>query len=167
MPARVAIVMGSDSDWPVMEACLDRLKEFGIDADVQILSAHRTPARLGEYVAQAERDNVGVFIAAAGMAAALPGAIAGLTTRPVVGVPLVSGALQGVDALLSMSQMPPGVPVGTVSIGKPGAVNAAVLAAQILALSDEKLAGKLKECKSSMAEKTDNKNQALRGRLKG
>jgi phosphoribosylaminoimidazole carboxylase PurE protein len=167
MSHRVAIVMGSESDWPVMESCLAQLHELGVDVDVQILSAHRTPAKLVEYVARAEATGVGVFIAAAGLAAALPGAIAAQTTRPVVGVPMASGPLQGVDALLSMTQMPPGVPVATVTIGKAGARNAAVLAAQILGLSNEKVAQKLQEHKRLMGEKADKQNQALRDQLQG
>lgn len=163
----VSIIIGSESDWPTMQACLDQLKELGIGADVQILSAHRTPSRLVEYVGRAEQAGVRVFIAAAGMAAALPGAVAAHTVLPVIGVPMASGALQGVDALLSMSQMPPGVPVATVAIGKPGAKNAAVLAAQILALSDAEVAEKVREHKRLMAEMADNSNQALSDQLEG
>lgn len=167
MSASVAIIMGSESDWPVMQACFDQLRELGIEADVRILSAHRTPDELSAYVKQAEADGVKVFIAGAGMAAALPGAVAAHTTRPVIGTPLASGALQGVDALLSISQMPPGVPVATVAIGKPGAKNAALLAAQILSVADDELAQKVKEGRSLMAQKADKANQALREQLQG
>ncbi len=159
--------MGSESDWPSMEGCLELLRQFEIDADVQVLSAHRNPARLADYVSQASERGIRVMIAAAGMSAALPGAIAAQTTLPVIGVPIANGALRGVDALLAMSQMPSGVPVATLAIGASGAKNAAVLAAQILALSDARLAEKLKEHKRSLAEKADNINQALHARLAG
>ncbi len=165
MSRRVAIIMGSDSDWPVMQVCLAQLQSLGIEADVQILSAHRTPSSLTDYVRRADEEGVAVFIGAAGMSAALPGAIAAHTTAPVIGVPLASGALQGVDALLSMSQMPPGVPVATMAIGKPGATNAAILAAQILARSDADIAQKLQEQRRMTVEKTDKKNRTLRGQL--
>ncbi len=162
---RVAILMGSDSDWEVMQRCYDQLKEFGVPTDVQVRSAHRTPVAVTEYVTQAEKDGVRVFIAAAGMAAALPGVVAAHTTRPVIGVPLVSGALQGVDALLSMVQMPPGIPVATVSVGSAGARNAALLAVQILAESDPKMEEALKNFKSSQAQSVDKKRQSLRERI--
>ncbi len=167
MGRRVAIIMGSKSDWPSMTGCLEQLEAFGIDVDVQVLSAHRTPAQLAAYVSGAASEGIGVIIAAAGMSAALPGAVAAHTVLPVIGVPMASGALQGVDALLAISQMPPGVPVATVAIGPPGAKNAAILAAQVLALSDGKLAQKLKDYKRSMADKADNNNRALRGQLEG
>ena len=167
MTCRVALVMGSESDWPTLEPCLEQLGALGIEADVQVLSAHRTPDALAAYVAGAPEQGVCVFIAAAGMSAALPGAIAAHTTLPVIGVPVPSGTLQGTDALLAMSQMPPGVPVATMAIGAPGARNAAILAAQILALSDTNIAQKLREHKRMMAEKADKKNQGLRGRIFG
>jgi phosphoribosylaminoimidazole carboxylase PurE protein len=157
--------MGSESDRPTMEGCLELLRQFEIDPDVRILSAHRTPTQLADYVARAAGQGIRVIIAAAGMSAALPGAVAAHTTLPVIGVPMASGALQGVDALLAMSQMPSGVPVATMAIGASGAKNAAVLATQILALSDAGLAEKLKEHKRLMAEKADNSNQALHGRI--
>ncbi|MBN1347153.1 MAG: 5-(carboxyamino)imidazole ribonucleotide mutase [Phycisphaerae bacterium] len=167
MACRVAIIMGSESDWPVMRVCYDQLAEFGIEVDVQVLSAHRTPDRVAEYAAGASGRGVRVMVAGAGMSAALPGAIAAHTCLPVIGVPVASGALQGVDALLAISQMPPGVPVATMAIGKAGARNAAVLAGQILALSDEQVAQKLQEHRRSMGEKADKSNQALREELKG
>lgn len=163
--ARVAIIMGSDSDWPVMEVCHRQLCEFGIRSRVEIMSAHRTPERVHEFSRRAEADGIRVIIAAAGMAAALPGSIAAGTTLPVIGVPLESGALMGIDSLLSMVQMPPGVPVATVAIGAAGARNAAVLAAQVLALNDPDLNDALKNFKRKQAESVDNKNQALRERL--
>ncbi len=161
----VAIIMGSDSDWPVMEVCYKQLQEFGLDCRVEVMSAHRTPERVSEFSRTAQDNGIQVIIAAAGMAAALPGAIASSTTLPVIGVPLESGAFQGLDSLLSMVQMPPGVPVATVAVGTAGARNAAILAAQILALHDARLAGELKKFKSIQAEMVDNKNQVLRERL--
>ena len=162
---KVAVVMGSDSDWDVMESCVKQLKEFGIEADVNVLSAHRTPDDLHDYVAGAGANSVGVFIAAAGMSAALAGTIAAHTTLPVIGVPIAAGALKGVDALLSTVQMPPGVPVACMGIGKPGARNAAVLAAQILALGDEGLSAKLADFKRDQTEAVRAKNQKLRKKI--
>lgn len=162
---RVAIIIGSDSDWPVMEACREQLLELGVDCDVEIMSAHRTPEKVHEFARTLPERGIEVIIAAAGLAAALAGTLAALTTRPVIGVPLDTGPLQGVDALLSTVQMPPGVPVATVGIGKVGARNAAVLAAQILALHDPALDEALKKFKRKQAETVDKKNQALRERL--
>lgn len=162
----VAIIMGSASDWPVMEVCYEQLQAFDIEADVQVLSAHRTPGKLATYVSGAENAGTRVFIAGAGMSAALPGAIAAHTTRPVIGAPIDAGALRGVDALLAMTQMPPGVPVATTAIGKPGAKNAAILAVQILALSDEGLSQKLQEHKRLLAETADKSCQVLREKLR-
>jgi len=162
---RVVIVMGSDSDWEVMKACWDQLEELGIRADVQVMSAHRSPERVHEFAAQAGARGVEVVIAGAALAAALAGTVAASTTLPVIGVPLANGALQGIDALLSTVQMPPGVPVATVGIGKPGAQNAAILAAQILALKDPAVGSTLKKLKSSQAASVDNKSQALRERV--
>ena len=132
MPALVAIVMGSQSDWETLSHASHTLDGFGIVHDVRVLSAHRTPDQLVEYVTSAERDGVEVIIAGAGGAAALPGAISAKTTLPVLGVPIES-KLSGLDSLLSMVQMPAGVPVGTLAIGRAGAVNAALLAVAILA----------------------------------
>ncbi len=162
---KVAMIIGSDSDWPVMEACHAQLREFGIECDVQVMSAHRTPEKVHEYARTAQDQGIQVLIAAAGMAAALAGSLASATTLPVIGVPLEAGSLQGVDALLSTVQMPPGVPVATVGIGKPGARNAAILAAQILALLDPKLDVALKKYKRSQAETVDKNNQVLRERI--
>jgi phosphoribosylaminoimidazole carboxylase PurE protein len=167
MAAQVAVIMGSESDWPTMKVCVDQLAEFGIEAEVSILSAHRAPEAVASFAAGAAERGIRVIIAGAGMAAALPGAVAAHTPLPVVGVPLAAGALAGVDALLAISQMPPGVPVAAVAIGEPGARNAAILAAQILALSDQVLAEKLREHKRFMAERADKNNQALRSGLAG
>lgn len=162
---KVAILIGSDSDWPVMEACYKMLRQFDVPAEVQVLSAHRTPDKLAGFVRGAEDRGVAVFIAGAGMAAALPGAVAACTPLPVIGVPLASGALQGVDSLLSIVQMPPGVPVATVAVGEPGARNAALLAIQIIAIADPVLADAFKNYKRKQADSVDDKNQSLQARL--
>jgi len=162
--ARVAILLGSDSDWTVMEVCYTTLRELDVPARVEILSAHRTPDKLRESIFSFEEQGIEVFIAGAGMSAALPGAVAAYTARPVIGVPLASGPLQGVDSLLSMVQMPPGVPVATMAIGAAGAKNAALLATQMLALGDPRLAEALKKFKSIQVETVDKKNQTLRER---
>jgi 5-(carboxyamino)imidazole ribonucleotide mutase len=141
----VAVLMGSDSDLPVLEATLDVLDRLGIPCEVKITSAHRTPAATHAYVKDADARGCGVFIAAAGLAAHLAGTVAGLTLKPVIGIPLDAGPLQGMDALLSTVQMPAGIPVATVAIGKAGAKNAGYLAAQILALGDLALASRLAE----------------------
>ncbi len=162
--ASVAIILGSESDWPTVEACWTQLAELEIPAEVRVLSAHRTPDNLRAYVLQAEAAGVQVFIAAAGMAAALPGVIAAQTIKPVIGIP-IPASLQGLDSLLSMVQMPPGVPVATVAIGSAGAKNAAILAAQILALGQPVVGEHLKKLKSRQAELVDNTSQALQERL--
>jgi phosphoribosylaminoimidazole carboxylase PurE protein len=131
--ADVAILMGSRSDWEIMKSAADTLREFGVSCDARVLSAHRTPNETSEYVKQADSNGTRVFIAAAGMAAHLAGAVAAHTVRPVLGVPLAASELNGLDALLATVQMPPGIPVGTVAIGKAGAINAALLAVSILA----------------------------------
>jgi 5-(carboxyamino)imidazole ribonucleotide mutase len=160
--AAVAVVMGSDSDVAVMQGCIDTLREFGIEPVVRIISAHRTSATAIEFADSAVGKGVKVIIAAAGMAAHLAGAVAGRTTLPVIGVPLISaGGLEGVDALLSTVQMPPGVPVATMAIGKAGAKNAAILAVQILALSNKALAEKLAEFKKAQEKKVVEKDSAL------
>jgi len=142
---QVAVVMGSESDREVMEVCLGELEKLGVRCELRVSSAHRTPDATREYVEDALRRGAKVFIAGAGMSAALPGFIASLTTRPVIGIPIPSGLPNGIDALLSMVQMPPGVPVATVAVGRAGAKNAAVLAAEILALGDRKYAAALEE----------------------
>ena len=136
----VAILMGSDSDLPVIDAAVEILKRFGVALEVKVTSAHRTPAETQAYVQSAEARGCQAFIAGAGMAAHLAGAIAAQTTRPVIGVPIDAGPLQGFDALLSTVQMPGGIPVATVAIGKAGAKNAGYLAVQMMALSDPSLA---------------------------
>ncbi len=139
----VSIVMGSRSDWDVMRHARDTLEEMGIACEAKVLSAHRRPERLASYVRGLRERGVKVVIAGAGMSAALPGAIAALTTLPVFGVPLEGKAFGGLDSLLSMVQMPRGVPVGTLAVGEAGAVNAALLATAVLALSDETVAAAL------------------------
>lgn len=129
----VGVVMGSRSDWETMRHCVEQLDALGVPNEVRVLSAHRTPGELAAWIAAAEERGVEVFIAAAGMAAALPGVVAAQTTLPVLGVPMESRLLGGLDSLLSIVQMPGGIPVGTLAIGKAGAVNAAILATQILA----------------------------------
>jgi 5-(carboxyamino)imidazole ribonucleotide mutase len=139
----VSILMGSDSDLPTMRATLDVLSQFQIPFEVKVTSAHRTPEATHAYVREADRRGCAVFIAAAGMAAHLAGTVAGLVVKPVIGVPIDAGPLQGMDALLSTVQMPGGIPVATVAIGKAGAKNAGYLAAEILALSDPALRDRL------------------------
>jgi len=143
----VGIVYGSVSDEAVMHECTTLLESFGIPFETHLLSAHRRPAATAEYAREARRRGLRVLIAGAGMAAHLPGVVASLTTLPVIGIPLCGSALEGLDALYSMVQMPAGVPVATVAVGKAGAKNAAILAAQILALSDAALARRLDEMK--------------------
>ena len=162
----VAIVMGSDSDLPVMEACFDVLRSFGVAFEARITSAHRTPAVTKEFVQDAEQRGCGVFIAAAGMAAHLAGAVAATTARPVIGVPM-NASMDGLDALLSTVQMPAGIPVASVAIGKAGAKNAAYLAVQILSVSDAELAGKLRDERAANAEAIYAKDAALQDTLKG
>jgi len=154
--------MGSDSDMDVMKSCIEQLGQFGIEPLVRIISAHRTPDIAAEFADNAAKNGIKVIIAAAGMAAHLAGALAGRTMLPVIGVPLSSKAgLGGIDALLSTVQMPPGVPVATVAIGKPGAKNAAVLAVQILALGDEKLAKRLADYRASQRKNVIEKDSAI------
>ena len=160
---KVAIAMGSKSDMEVMQPALEILKSFGIDSEVSIISAHRTPEKARDFAKAAQGNGFEVIIAAAGMAAHLAGAIAAQTTLPVIGVPLAAKeGLAGLDALLSTVQMPGGVPVATVAIGKAGAKNAAVLAVQILALSDKNLTGKLSRLKTSQAKEVAKKNATLK-----
>jgi 5-(carboxyamino)imidazole ribonucleotide mutase len=154
--------MGSDSDYPTMEACLEVLEGLGIPFEVKVTSAHRTPAETHFYVTDAVDRGCAVFIAAAGMAAHLAGVVASLSVRPVIGVPMGGGALDGLDALLSTVQMPGGVPVATVAIGKAGARNAAHLAAQIMAITDTDLATRLSEQRESNAAGIVEKDEAIR-----
>jgi len=160
-PTEVAIVMGSDSDLEVMNTCVEQLKSFDIKPEVRILSAHRTPIQAAEFAQGAADKGIKVIIAAAGMAAHLAGALAGRTNLPIIGVPLVAGSLGGMDALLSTVQMPPGVPVASMGLGKAGAKNAALFAVQILSLSDRALNEKLKAFKQEQLEKVLNKDASL------
>ena len=139
----VGIIMGSQSDWPTMKNAADTLDKLGIANEMRVISAHRTPNRLTEYASEARVNGLKVLIAGAGMAAALPGAAAALTPLPVLGVPMEGKVMGGLDALLAMSQMPAGIPVGTLAVGRSGAVNAAILAASILALEDQEIAARL------------------------
>jgi len=159
--AFVAVLMGSDSDLPVMESTLKTLETLGIPYEVKITSAHRTPDNTRVYVTDADTRGCGVFIAAAGLAAHLAGTVAAHTMKPVIGIPLAAGTLQGLDSLLSTVQMPPGIPVACVAIGEAGAKNAAFLAAQILALSDAELAARIKKKRQEAAEKVLAKNAAF------
>ncbi|MDX1514917.1 MAG: 5-(carboxyamino)imidazole ribonucleotide mutase [Gammaproteobacteria bacterium] len=158
----VAIMMGSDSDLPVMQATAEVLRTFGLNYEIRIMSAHRTPAETRAYVNEAEARGCAVFIAAAGMAAHLAGAVAAATTRPVIGVPVDSGPLSGFDALLSTVQMPGGIPVATVAIGKAGAKNAGYLAAQILGLTDPALAQRIVDERRQRADEVLAKDAKLR-----
>ena len=160
---KVAVIMGSDSDWPVVKGACDQLKAFGIPFEAHILSAHRTPAAAAEFAANARSNGFGVLICAAGMAAHLAGAFAGNSTLPVIGIPMNGGAMDGLDALLATVQMPSGIPVATVAINS--AKNAAVLAAQILAVSDDALAAKLDAARKDMADQIAAKEAKLQSEL--
>jgi len=163
----VAVLMGSDSDLPTMQATLDVLEALQIPYEVKITSAHRTPAATHAYVKDADSRGCGVFVAAAGLAAHLAGTVAGLTLKPVIGVPLDAGPLQGMDSLLSTVQMPGGIPVACVAIGKAGAKNAGYLAAQILATSDADLAARLKKEREDNAAQVQAKDAELQKKRKG
>ncbi len=152
---QVLILMGSASDAPVMQAAADALNELGVTSEMTVASAHRSPDRVRRLVEEAPGRGVRVFVVGAGAAAHLAGVVAAHTSLPVVGVPIDSSALKGFDALLSTVQMPPGVPVATVAIGRPGATNAGVLAAQMIALGDEGLAARLRDYKRALAAKVD------------
>jgi len=143
MATDVVVLMGSESDWEVMKAAVETLREFGVSHAARVLSAHRTPAELAAYVRECDANGTQVFIAGAGAAAHLAGAVAAQTTRPVLGVPLATSDLSGLDALLATVQMPAGMPVGTLAIGKPGAINAALLAVSIVAAGRPELREKL------------------------
>ncbi len=164
---RVAILMGSDSDLPVMAEAASQLAKFEIGAEMEVLSAHRSPAKLHEYVQAAPGRGVKVFIVGAGGAAHLGGVVASLTTLPVVAVPLAATSLNGLDALLATVQMPAGVPVATMSLDKSGARNAAIFAAEILALGDVKLAEKLVAHKQELARSVEEKSARLKQKLAG
>jgi phosphoribosylamine---glycine ligase len=160
-PIDVLVLMGSDSDAPIMQAAVDVLAELGISCEMTVASAHRSPARVQRLLDEAPARGVKVFIVGAGAAAHLAGMVAAHTTRPVIGVPVDSSALKGLDALLSTVQMPPGVPVATVSIGKPGATNAGVLAAQILGVADATIAARLDAYKQTLAQKVEQAAERL------
>lgn len=153
MSIKIAIIMGSQSDWEVMSNTSKTLKNLDISHESRVISAHRTPDLLDEYITQCEAGDVQVIIAGAGLSAALPGVIAAKTIIPVVGVPLIAGSLDGMDALMSIVQMPPGIPVGTVAIGKPGAINGALYAAAIMAVTDSSIKNKLIEYRAAQAQK--------------
>ena len=160
---KVAIIMGSDSDLPVVKPAIEKLKELGIPCAVRVLSAHRTPEPAAAFAASAEENGFGVIIAAAGKAAHLAGAMAANTTLPIIGIPVKSSTLDGLDALLSTVQMPSGMPVATVAID--GAANAAILAAQMIALSDPALADRLKAMRRAMTESVLKKDAALQDKI--
>ena len=157
----VSIIIGSKSDYDIMKECFKTLEKFGVLYEIVISSAHRSPQRTHSYVKNAEEKGARVFIAAAGMAAHLAGAVAALTTKPVIGVPMKGGVMDGMDAMLSTVQMPSGMPVATVAIGKAGAVNSAYLAMQILALEDSDLQVKLQEDRILKAKKVENDSSTI------
>lgn len=161
---KVAVIMGSDSDLPIVKKAIVELKRFGVPYECHVMSAHRTPALASEFASSAKANGFGVIICAAGMAAHLAGVVAGHTTLPVIGIPCKSAALDGMDALLATVMMPSGIPVATVAID--GAKNAAILAVQILALSDEELSKKLEAEKQNMIDGVKKKDAALQDTLK-
>ena len=161
---KAAVIMGSDSDFPVMSKAMKTLKDLGIPFEAHVMSAHRTPEETAKFAKNAEENGFGVLIAGAGMSAALAGSLAANTTLPVIGVPLRGGAMDGLDALLSTSMMPSGIPVACVAID--GAKNAAYLAAEILALSDPALAHRLKEERASMDASVEQKDRALQEKIR-
>jgi len=160
---KVAVLMGSDSDLGVMKNCVNTLKKFGVEVEVRIISAHRTPYVAENFASNAEKNGFGIIIAAAGKAAHLAGVLAAFTTLPVIAVPIKSSTMDGLDSLLSMVQMPAGIPVATVAID--GAVNAALLAVQILAVYDDDLNAKLKQYKTDMADGVKQKDAELQEKL--
>lgn len=161
----VAVLMGSDSDLPVLQSTFDVLKSLGVPFEAKITSAHRTPKATHEYVTDADTRGCAIFICAAGLAAHLAGAVSAATLKPVIGIPLDAGPLQGMDALLSTVQMPGGIPVATVAVGKAGAKNAAYLAAQILALSDPELAQRIRTERENNAQDVIAKDKKLQADL--
>ena len=150
---KVAIIMGSESDAEEMKKASDTLDELNIKSETLVISAHRAPDKLRDYCVNAEKKDIKVFIAGAGMAAALPGVISAYTHLPVLGVPIESKSLKGMDSLLSIAQMPPGIPVGTLAIGSAGSKNAGLLAAAILAVSDQEIENKLKDYRKKQSDK--------------
>ena len=165
MSMKAAILMGSDSDWPILKPAVDLLKDFGIETEVVVASAHRTPAKVREFVLSAPEHGIGVFIVAAGAAAHLAGVVASYTTLPVIGVPINATPLNGMDALLSTVQMPSGVPVATMAVN--GAKNAAIFAAQIFAVADKTLQKKLAEYREKMAQDVEKKAARVAAQLQG
>lgn len=161
----VAVLMGSESDWPVMQPCAAVLKQFGIRHEIRISSAHRTPEATAGYVAEAVQRGCAAFVCGAGMAAHLAGAVAAHSVRPVIGVPIDSGPLSGLDALLATVQMPGGIPVATLAVGKAGAKNAGYLAAQMLALNDPALAEQLRQDREQNQAKIQAQNERLQAEL--
>ena len=157
----VSIIMGSKSDYEIMKNCSSTLEAFNLKYELIISSAHRSPERTKRYIKEAEEKGAKVFIAAAGMAAHLAGALAASTTKPVIGVPMKGGAMDGMDAMLSTVQMPAGMPVATVALGKAGAVNAAYLAMQILAITDNELAVKIREDRIMKEKKVENDSREI------
>ena len=149
---RVGVVVGSKSDLPVIQKCVDALTEMGLESEVRVLSAHRTPGLTAEWARTARERGIQVLVAGAGMAAHLPGAVAAWSTLPVIGVPIASGHLNGLDSLLAIVQMPPGVPVATVAVGEAGAKNAAYLAAQIIGLQDPEVAARYQALRDRFVE---------------
>ena len=164
MAPKVALIMGSDSDFEKLKGCVSKLKEFNIEVDVNVISAHRTPDKAAEFAKNAEAEGIEVIICAAGMAAHLGGVIAAHTTVPVIGIPIKS-TLEGMDALLATVQMPPGIPVATVGIDN--GTNAAILAAEMLALKYDYLKDALKDAKTKMAEGVNKKNEKIKGLVAG
>ena len=162
---QVGLVLGSDSDWHVVREAVKVLDDFGLGYEVNVISAHRSAQAAHDYAVSAAERGLKVIIAAAGMAAHLAGVMAANTTLPVIGIPVASGPLGGIDALLATVQMPPGVPVATVAIGPPGARNAAILAVQILALSDPALAKKLADHKTELARSVEQRSKKLQERI--
>lgn len=161
---KAAIVMGSDSDFVVLKDCIELLKQFGVEVSVRVCSAHRTPDAAAELARNAEGDGFDIIIAGAGKAAHLPGVLAAYTPLPVIGIPIKSSTLDGLDSLLSIVQMPSGIPVATVAID--GAVNAALLAVQILSTGYTELRDKMKEYKKKLAKKVEDKNEAIQEKIK-
>lgn len=162
---KVGILMGSDSDFPVVEKALAVFKDFGVEVECRVMSAHRTPDQAAEFAKTAEERGLSVILAFAGMAAHLPGVVAAMTTLPVIGVPVVSGAFQGMDAMLAMVQMPPGIPVATVAAN--GGKNAAILAIQMMALADADLMKKMHQFKVDMAAAVIEKDKKMQERIQG
>lgn len=161
--AKVGMIMGSDSDWSIMEPGYRQLKELGLEVEVLVASAHRNPEAVHQFAAGAEERGLKAIIAGAGMAAHLPGVVASFTTLPVIGVPISGSALKGIDSLLAIAQMPPGIPVATMAID--GGKNAGLFAAAVIAAGDQALAAKLKDFRKSQAEGVEAKNKALQAKL--